>query len=165
MGHSFYSDFGSVGEFVAKDMLVHEIWLSQSKERSISRYAGLATASVLLQSCVLFNRVLSVYTWIMIMKIDETLVEKVAGLARLSFTEDEKKEFTRQFADIVEFIEQLQEVDTSDIDVIDVHGQKQTQMAEDTLEEGLSQEEALQNAPFKDAEFFLVPKVIGGEEE
>lgn len=99
------------------------------------------------------------------MKIDEALVEKVAGLARLSFTEEEKKAFAGQFADIVAFVEQLREVDTSGVDVLDVHGQKDLDLASDDQIAGFSQDEALENAPFSDGEFFLVPKVIEGEEE
>lgn len=99
------------------------------------------------------------------MKIDEALVDKIAGLARLRFTDDERRAFAEQFSDIVAFVEQLSEVDTSGIDILDVHGQKQAIPAEDKTRQWLSQDEALENAPFSDGTYFLVPKVIEGEEE
>jgi aspartyl-tRNA(Asn)/glutamyl-tRNA(Gln) amidotransferase subunit C len=99
------------------------------------------------------------------MKIDESLVEKVAGLARLSFSDDEKQKFTRQFTDILAFVEQLQEVDTSSMESMELHDLQDLIMGEDSPQECLSQQAALDNAPFSDDQFFLVPKVIEGEEE
>jgi len=99
------------------------------------------------------------------MKIDTALVDKIAGLARLSFTDEEKETMTSQFADIIRFVEQLTDVDTSEIDVLDVHGQKKAVLADDSRHESLEHKTALANAPFSDGEFFLVPKVIDGGDE
>jgi len=97
------------------------------------------------------------------MKIDAELVDKVAALANLEFDEREKEEFAAQFAGIVSFIEQLSEVDTSGIDADDIHGRPDNVLSADASETRLDREQALANAPERDGEFFLVPKVIADE--
>ena len=97
------------------------------------------------------------------MKIDAELVDKVAALANLEFDEREKEEFAEQFAGIVSFVEQLSEVDTSGIDADDVHGRLDNVLSADESEKRLDREQALANAPERDGEFFLVPKVIADE--
>jgi aspartyl-tRNA(Asn)/glutamyl-tRNA(Gln) amidotransferase subunit C len=97
------------------------------------------------------------------MKIDAELVEKVAALANLEFDEAEKLEFAAKFAEIVRFVEQLSEVDTSSVEADDIHGRPDNVMSEDKSERHLDRERALANAPERDGEFFLVPKVIAEE--
>jgi aspartyl-tRNA(Asn)/glutamyl-tRNA(Gln) amidotransferase subunit C len=97
------------------------------------------------------------------MKIDVDLVDKIAALANLEFNEGEKEKFAAQFAEIVRFVEQLSEVDTSGIESDDIHGRGDNVMSDDDSEERLNRDEALANAPGSDGEFFLVPKVIAEE--
>ena len=44
-------------------------------------------------------------------------VEHIAKLAKLNFTEDEKADFTRQFNEILSFMEKLNELDTSNVEI------------------------------------------------
>ncbi len=97
------------------------------------------------------------------MKIDSELVEKVASLANLEFGEDELEVFAAKFAEIVGFVEQLAEVETGGVEADDIHGRPDNVMAEDRAQERLSREQAMANAPERDDEFFLVPKVITEE--
>ncbi len=97
------------------------------------------------------------------MKIDADLVDKIAKLANLQFEEREKELFTKQFAEIVRFVEQLSEVDTSGIEADDIHGRPDNVLSDDLTEECLDRKQALRNAPEQDEEFFLVPKVITEE--
>ena len=87
-------------------------------------------------------------------------VQKVAALARLEFSPTELAEFTEQLGKIVTFVEQLNEVDTSEVEEmahpLDVHNV----LREDELRPGLSRESALANSPNHDQEFFLVPPVM-----
>lgn len=87
-------------------------------------------------------------------------VEKIAKLAKLEFTAEEKEKFTHQLAQIVVYIEKLNELDTENIPptshVLDI----KNVMREDKAETWLTQEEALANAPAKKVGFFSVPKVI-----
>jgi aspartyl-tRNA(Asn)/glutamyl-tRNA(Gln) amidotransferase subunit C len=97
------------------------------------------------------------------MKIDPELVDKVAALANLEFDEREKQDFAAQFAEIVRFVEQLSEVETTGIESDDIHGRPDNVLAEDAAEKRLNRDQALANAPERDGEFFLVPKVIVDE--
>jgi aspartyl-tRNA(Asn)/glutamyl-tRNA(Gln) amidotransferase subunit C len=95
--------------------------------------------------------------------IDKTLVKKIAALANLEFSEQEIEDFTRQFSQIVEFVRQLSEVGTSGVDVDDIHGRQDSALFDDRAQHWLGPDQALANAPERDGEFFLVPKVIADE--
>ncbi len=84
----------------------------------------------------------------------------VAELARLSLAPAEVEIFTRQLNDILAYVEKLQELDTTGVaplaHVIPVFNA----FREDEVKEGLPLEEALANAPAREAGNFLVPRVI-----
>jgi aspartyl-tRNA(Asn)/glutamyl-tRNA(Gln) amidotransferase subunit C len=88
-------------------------------------------------------------------------VEHVAKLARLRFTKEELEKFTRQFNQILEYMEKLNELDTSNVEplshVIELHNV----LREDRARPSYPREEVLKNAPAHDGKFFKVPKVIG----
>jgi aspartyl-tRNA(Asn)/glutamyl-tRNA(Gln) amidotransferase subunit C len=92
-------------------------------------------------------------------------VEHVAMLARLSFSDEEKKALTRQLNDVLTYMEQLNTLDTSDVEplshVIELSPDAGGMFREDELKPCVSREDALKNAPTKLKEFFKVPKVIG----
>ncbi|MCI0708347.1 MAG: Asp-tRNA(Asn)/Glu-tRNA(Gln) amidotransferase subunit GatC [Ignavibacteriae bacterium] len=88
-------------------------------------------------------------------------VEKIAALARLEFTPEEKEKFTRQFNDILAYMEKLNQLDTSNVEPLSHVIELKNVLREDVVKPGLTQEQALQNAPAKDDKFFKVPKVIG----
>ena len=87
-------------------------------------------------------------------------VEHVAALARLSFSEEEKVKLTGQLNDILRYMEQLNTLDTSTVEPLSHVIELSNVFREDTLRPGLTQEEALLNAPSKTDKFFRVPKVI-----
>jgi len=93
-------------------------------------------------------------------KISKDDVIHVAELARLEFGEDEIQKFTDQLGNILEYIEKLSELDTEGVEptshVLDIS----TPLREDRVEEWITPEEALQNAPEREDDFFTVPKVI-----
>jgi aspartyl-tRNA(Asn)/glutamyl-tRNA(Gln) amidotransferase subunit C len=88
-------------------------------------------------------------------------VEHVAELARLSFTDEEKQKLTSQLNEILQYMEQLNSIDTGAVEplahVIDLSNV----FRDDSLVPCVSREEALKNAPSKTDRFFKVPKVIG----
>jgi len=88
-------------------------------------------------------------------------VENIAKLAKLSFDQEEMEKFAEQFNQILEYIDKLNELDTESVQptyhVLDLTNV----MREDEAKPGLTQEEALSNAPKKKAGLFSVPKVIG----
>lgn len=87
-------------------------------------------------------------------------VEHIAKLARLDFTEGEKETFTHQLNAILAYVEQLNKLDTSNVEPLSHVIELGDVFREDIVRPGLSQEEALKNAPAKDEKFFKVPKVI-----
>jgi aspartyl-tRNA(Asn)/glutamyl-tRNA(Gln) amidotransferase subunit C len=88
-------------------------------------------------------------------------VEHVATLARLSFTAEEKQRLTGELNAILRYMEKLNSLDTSDVEPLTHVTESTNVMREDSHQPGLTREEALQNAPAKNDEFFKVPKVLG----
>jgi aspartyl-tRNA(Asn)/glutamyl-tRNA(Gln) amidotransferase subunit C len=88
-------------------------------------------------------------------------VEHVAALARLSFTDEEKRELTSHLNQILAYMEQLNRLDTSNIEPLSHVIELMNVFRDDVVTPGLPREEALKNAPSTDGEFFKVPRVIG----
>jgi aspartyl-tRNA(Asn)/glutamyl-tRNA(Gln) amidotransferase subunit C len=91
-------------------------------------------------------------------------VERVAALAQLELTDEEKQLFTRQLADILAYAEQVQAIDTSGVPATAHVHAAQRREREDAPRPSLPVEDALANAPDADREagLFRVPRVIGG---
>jgi aspartyl-tRNA(Asn)/glutamyl-tRNA(Gln) amidotransferase subunit C len=95
------------------------------------------------------------------MSVTKKDVEHIAKLARLEFTEEEKEKFTRQFNEILSYIEQLNKLDTSTVEPLSHVIELNNVFREDEVKPGLTPDKALMNAPAKTEKFFKVPKVIG----
>jgi aspartyl-tRNA(Asn)/glutamyl-tRNA(Gln) amidotransferase subunit C len=94
------------------------------------------------------------------MSLSRDEVAKVALLARLRLTPEELDTFTGQLSSIVDFVAQLQEVDTSGVEPL-AHGVEMRNVFRDDVRgPALDREAALANAPKRDAEGFLVPAVL-----
>jgi aspartyl-tRNA(Asn)/glutamyl-tRNA(Gln) amidotransferase subunit C len=96
----------------------------------------------------------------MALHIDESTVRHVAHLARLHVTADELKQFTSQLGAILDYIEQLNELDIGDVPPTAHAGATANVFREDVIGELWSPELALANAPDKQGTFFKVPKVL-----
>ena len=100
------------------------------------------------------------------MAIVKTDVEKIAELARLELTEEETELFTEQLSSIIEHIEKLNEIDTSDVPPMSHCApagiDTEYTMREDQVRPGLGQKLVVENAPDSEAGYFKVPRVIGG---
>ena len=91
-------------------------------------------------------------------------VERIAALAQLELTDEEKQLFTRQLADILHYAEQVQAIDTSGVPPTDHINTTQRNERDDEPRPSLPTQEAIANAPdgAPDAGLFRVPRVIGG---
>ena len=91
-------------------------------------------------------------------------VERIAALAHLDLTADEKTRFTRQLADILDLAQQLQQVDTAGVPATAHINAAAGVEREDALRPSLTPQQAVANAPdaAADAGLFRVPRVIGG---
>jgi aspartyl-tRNA(Asn)/glutamyl-tRNA(Gln) amidotransferase subunit C len=89
-------------------------------------------------------------------------VERIAALAHLELTADEKQLFARQLAQILGFAERLQEVETTNVPADWRPVTETAELRSDERRESLSNEAALGNAPAAGpGGLFRVPRVIG----
>jgi aspartyl-tRNA(Asn)/glutamyl-tRNA(Gln) amidotransferase subunit C len=94
------------------------------------------------------------------MKITKEEVEKVAALARLELADQEVDQMTLQLDTILSYVAKLDELDTTGIPVT-THTQDVTNaFRDDVVQESLSRDQALANAPRKSDKAFIVPKII-----
>jgi len=93
-------------------------------------------------------------------RLDETTVRHVAHLARISVSDAEVSQYAAQLAQILDYIDLLNELDTSEIpptaDPQDTHDVFRSDVPHSPWSAG----EALKNAPDRHGEFFRVPKVL-----
>ena len=87
-------------------------------------------------------------------------VEHIARLARLDLSEEEKEKFRGQLSQILEYFEQLQELDTQDISPTFRVLDSQSPLRPDQAQPGLSTSQALHNAPESEKDQFRVPPVL-----
>ena len=90
-------------------------------------------------------------------------VIKVAALAKIQLSEEEIEVFSKQLPEIIAFVEKLEELDTSDIPPFYELLELPAPLRKDEPKPGLTQEEALANAPEKKDGFFVVPRVVKAE--
>ena len=98
------------------------------------------------------------------MPINQADIEKVAQLAHLELAEEELKTFAPQIAEIVSYVEQLNEIDTADVEPaiggLTPEGARTDSSRDDEIEGSLGQKVALAEAPDPAAAHFRVPKVL-----
>jgi|SRR5215831_3472729 len=99
------------------------------------------------------------------MPITEADIEKIAQLAHLEISDEEIKLFAPQISEIVTYIEQLNEIDTSRVEPalggFTPEGESARSNRNDEVQPSLGQQVALDQAPDAAAGHFRVPKVLG----
>lgn len=94
------------------------------------------------------------------LKITKEQVEHVAHLARLNLTDEEKEQMTKDMEAIIEFADQINALDISDVDptahVIPINNV----FREDEVRPSMDRDELLKNAPNQDSGCFSVPKIV-----
>lgn len=94
------------------------------------------------------------------MEVTDEMVKNLADLGRLSFNEREKQEIKKDLQRMISFVEKLNELDTAGVEPL-LHMTDAVNVYRDDLVQGsMSKQEALQNAPSADDNYFRVPKVI-----
>ena len=95
------------------------------------------------------------------MLIDEKITLKIASLAKLELTEQEIKEYSKDLTNILKWMEELKEVDVSNVEPVTSVTKNELYEREDiAYKNTVEQEKILLNAPEKVGEYFTVPKVI-----
>ena len=94
------------------------------------------------------------------MSISQEEVSRIAHLARLEIEGADLQRFAGQLTDILQYMEILNEVDTSQVEPLYSPVEHETPYREDEVRQEFNREEVLRNAPRTDGEYFLVPKVV-----
>ncbi|HEU0111001.1 MAG TPA: Asp-tRNA(Asn)/Glu-tRNA(Gln) amidotransferase subunit GatC [Flavisolibacter sp.] len=98
------------------------------------------------------------------MQVDDTLIDKLSKLSMLKFDAAEKEEIKKDLEKIIGFVDKLKELDTSGVEPLLHLSPNVNVLREDVVDHMISREEALQNAPLHDEQYFKVPKVINKPE-
>ena len=94
------------------------------------------------------------------MKVNNKLVDHLAHLSRLDFDDDSKEKMKFDFEKMLDFVAKLEEVDTDNVEPLSYMSSELNVLREDKVEQVLTQEQALKNAPVNDTDYIRIPKVI-----
>lgn len=98
------------------------------------------------------------------MAITAEEVKHVAKLAKLEFTDDELQMFAGQMDDIIKMVQQLGEVDTTDVPVTSTVAEARNVLRDDVAEKGTDRETLMKNVPQSNRGFVKVPAIIDESE-
>lgn len=94
------------------------------------------------------------------MLVNDQLVDHLAELSRLRFSDEEKTEIRQDLQRMISFIEKLNELDTSGLEPVLHMSTEVNRLRDDVVQGSVSAAEALSNAEGSGDQFFTVPKVI-----
>jgi len=94
------------------------------------------------------------------MSVDKTTVSRVARLARINIDDDRLEPMAQELSAIMSWIEQLNEVNTDDVEPLASVTGHALPMRKDVVSDGDMAEKVVQNAPESMSGFFVVPKVV-----
>ena len=94
------------------------------------------------------------------MEISLKTIHHLAHLSRLQLTEAQAEQYQSDMQRMVAFIEKLQVLDTNDVAPLLMLSDATNALREDQLQESLSNNDALKNAPLHNQQYFKVPTVI-----
>jgi aspartyl-tRNA(Asn)/glutamyl-tRNA(Gln) amidotransferase subunit C len=94
------------------------------------------------------------------MPIDKSQVKKVAKLSRISLDDSKLESLSKDLVSILNFVEQLNKLDTNAIKPLTSIIDKSLDTRDDTVSDGQIKDQILKNSPEKNEDFFIVPKVV-----
>jgi aspartyl-tRNA(Asn)/glutamyl-tRNA(Gln) amidotransferase subunit C len=94
------------------------------------------------------------------MEIDEETVRRIARLARIKVTDAEAKALEQELSGILDWVKQLEEVDTSAAEPMTRVAPMTLKRRADVVNDGEMADAIVKNAPMSSDHFFLVPKVV-----
>ena len=94
------------------------------------------------------------------MRVDDTLIDKLSGLAMLQFNDAEREEIKKDLEKMIGFVDKLRELDTTGVEPLLHMSPEINILREDEVKDMLDRKDALQNAPVHDNKYIKVPKVI-----
>jgi len=94
------------------------------------------------------------------MQVDQTTVRRIARLARIKITDEEAKGLEQELTGIMQWVEQLGEVDTNAVEPMTRVVPIDLKMRKDIVSDGEIAADVIRNAPLSEDGFFVVPKVV-----
>ncbi len=94
------------------------------------------------------------------MQVDEETVRRIARLARIKVSDEEVKALEGELSGILEWVRQLDEVDTSAVEPMTRVTPMTLKMRADVVTDGGKADDIVANAPAREDHFFVVPKVV-----
>ena len=94
------------------------------------------------------------------MAVDEATVRRIAKLARIAVTDEEAQALQGELSSILDWVEQLDEVDVSGVEPMTSVVHMEMKKREDAVNDGGYPDKVVANAPQKENHFFVVPKVV-----
>ena len=94
------------------------------------------------------------------MEFDKKSLLKLGKLARISISDDKLNNLSKDLNSILEFVDQLKEIKTDQVDPTSNSLNQKLEVRDDIVNNKNSTEDVLENAPEKEMDFFVVPKVI-----
>ena len=94
------------------------------------------------------------------MEINNEIIDKLADLAKLDFTETEKVALQKDMTQIISFFEKMNEVNTDNVEPLIFMNSHENVLRNDEPKHEITHQEALLNAPDKDSDYFRVPKFL-----
>jgi aspartyl-tRNA(Asn)/glutamyl-tRNA(Gln) amidotransferase subunit C len=94
------------------------------------------------------------------MNIDDKLVDRLAELSKLEFDAQGKESIKKDLQKILNLVEKLEEVNVDGVEPLIYMTDEKNVLRKDVIADTVTKEEALQNAPQRDSDYFKVPKVI-----
>ena len=94
------------------------------------------------------------------MTIDLKTVKHISKLSRISIKDEKAKKLSNDLNSIFEFIEKLNELDTSKTEALTSIAETTLKLRKDKIESKNIREDILKNSPGENKDFFVVPKVV-----
>ena len=94
------------------------------------------------------------------MQVDEATVRRIARLARIKVTDAEAKALEGELSGILDWVKQLDEVDTTGVEPMTAVVSTSLKVREDRVTEGGIADDIVANAPAREDHFFVVPKEV-----
>lgn len=91
--------------------------------------------------------------------LDE-LIKHLEWLSRVELTREEEENVKKHIPRILEFFDRMDEIDTENVEPLTHPVEITSVLREDETEEGLTQEEALKNAPEREDGYFKAPRIV-----
>ncbi|MEL6298319.1 MAG: Asp-tRNA(Asn)/Glu-tRNA(Gln) amidotransferase subunit GatC [Pseudomonadota bacterium] len=94
------------------------------------------------------------------MQIDQATVKRIARLARIEISEAQAQSLEGELSNILDWVEQLDEVDTSEVEPMTQVVPMEMKKRADGVTDGEIPDRIVANAPMTDDDFFVVPKIV-----